>query len=329
LQKDLCVVCNNKSRAEYMWTLPEVGESGSTGGDDGAGGYMPLAILTRAAATINWVHSHHNAKPILLTNSTGAVVAYGGHAVLGFPGQFANAVGLAGAQYYYNRYRDYNDATGRYIQADPIGLAGDPNPYAYAMGNTLSYMDPEGLQGGVVRFARPPTFTYRPANAYDAQIQALNARGRELNPRYQGFQQMGSGATARDVITATNMFARTQAEWAFKNGLCLGTGQPGANGIVYLRIDNSARLAPYYGQSISPNRFEARQREHERAFPRSNFDFINVGGGSPGRALTTAEHNAIQGLTGGIAARNSPFVSNQRDAVGPARRPAFGLPEPK
>jgi RHS repeat-associated protein len=93
---------------------------------------------------LHWVHSHHNAKPILLTNSTGAVVAYTGHAVLGFPGQFANAVGLAGAQYYYNRYRDYNDATGRYIQADPIGLAGDANPYAYAMGNTLRYSDPTG-----------------------------------------------------------------------------------------------------------------------------------------------------------------------------------------
>jgi RHS repeat-associated protein len=128
----------------FILTLPEVGATGPTGGDDGAGGYMPLAIVKGGASDINWVHSHHNAKPILLTNSTGTVVAYSGHAVLGFPGQFANAVGLAGAQYYYNRYRDYNDATGRYIQADPIGLAGDANPYAYAMGNTLRYSDPTG-----------------------------------------------------------------------------------------------------------------------------------------------------------------------------------------
>jgi RHS repeat-associated protein len=124
-------------KAEYIWTLPEVGASGPTGGDDGAGVYMPLAIVKGATGDINWVHSHHNAKPLVLNNSTGAVVAYGGHAVLGFPGQFANAVGLAGAQYYYNRYSDYNDGTGRYIQADPIGLAGDANPYAYAMGNAI------------------------------------------------------------------------------------------------------------------------------------------------------------------------------------------------
>jgi RHS repeat-associated protein len=178
-------------------------------------------------ANLLQVHSHHNAKPILLTNSTGAVVAYSGHAVLGFPGQFANAVGLAGAQYYYNRYRDYNDTTGRYIQADPIGLAGDANPYAYAMGKTLRYSDPDGLQL-VPRAVLPPQLSYRPANAFDAQIIVLNARGRELNPRYQGFRQLGNGATAQDVMVATNMFARTQAAWAATYRVCLDSAQPGA-----------------------------------------------------------------------------------------------------
>ena len=69
---------------------------------------------------------------------------YPAHAVLGFPGQFANSQQLAGAQHYYNRYRDYDVNTGRYIQADPIGLAGDDNPYAYAGGNPLRYLDPSG-----------------------------------------------------------------------------------------------------------------------------------------------------------------------------------------
>ncbi|WP_290813395.1 RHS repeat-associated core domain-containing protein [Aquidulcibacter sp.] len=72
---------------------------------------------------------------------------YPAHAVLGFPGQFANSQQLAGAQHYYNRYRDYDVNTGRYIQADPIGLAGDDNPYAYAGGNPLRYVDPFGLEG--------------------------------------------------------------------------------------------------------------------------------------------------------------------------------------
>ncbi len=114
------------------------------GGDDGLGGYMPLATAVGQAGTLNWLHTHHHGAPILTTNAAGTVVPYPAHAVLGFPGQFANSQQLAGAQHYYNRYRDYDVNTGRYIQADPIGLAGDENPYAYAGGNPLRYVDPSG-----------------------------------------------------------------------------------------------------------------------------------------------------------------------------------------
>jgi flavoprotein len=103
---------NADLKAEYIWTLPEVGASGPTGGDDGLGGYMPLTVSVGTSGTLAWVHSHHNGAPILMTNATGATVTHGDHPVLGFPGQFANAKLLAGAQYYYNRYRDYDAVTG-------------------------------------------------------------------------------------------------------------------------------------------------------------------------------------------------------------------------
>jgi RHS repeat-associated protein len=133
-------------KAEYIWLMPEVGAAGPTGGDDGLGGYMPLATAVGQAGTLNWLHTHHHGAPIFTTNAAGTVVPYPAHAVLGFPGQFANSQQLAGAQHYYNRYRDYDVNTGRYIQADPLGLAGDDNPYAYAGGNPLRFMDPLGLQ---------------------------------------------------------------------------------------------------------------------------------------------------------------------------------------
>ena len=131
-------------KAEYIWLMPEVGATGPTGGDDGLGGYMPLATAVGQTGTLNWLHTHHHGAPILTTNAAGTIVPYPAHAVLGFPGQFANSQQLAGAQHYYNRYRDYDVNTGRYIQADPIGLAGDDNPYAYAGGNPLRYKDPSG-----------------------------------------------------------------------------------------------------------------------------------------------------------------------------------------
>lgn len=47
----------------------------------------------------------------------------------------------------YNMARDYNPATGRYIQSDPLGLAAGVNTYGYVGGNPVNRIDPRGLQG--------------------------------------------------------------------------------------------------------------------------------------------------------------------------------------
>ena len=59
-----------------------------------------------------------------------------------FPGQRYDAVsGLN-----YNYYRDYDPSTGRYVQSDPIGLAGGVSTYGYVGGGPLGAVDPLGLQ---------------------------------------------------------------------------------------------------------------------------------------------------------------------------------------
>lgn len=59
---------------------------------------------------------------------------------LRFPGQYFDAeTGLN-----YNYFRDYEAATGRYIQSDRIGLYGGMNTYAYAAGNPAIYIDKDG-----------------------------------------------------------------------------------------------------------------------------------------------------------------------------------------
>jgi RHS repeat-associated protein len=60
---------------------------------------------------------------------------------LRMPGQYADA----DSELFYNYFRDYDRFTGRYIQSDPIGLAGGVNLYGYVGGNPLSYADPDGL----------------------------------------------------------------------------------------------------------------------------------------------------------------------------------------
>lgn len=42
--------------------------------------------------------------------------------------------------------RDYDPTTGRYIQADPLGLVDGPSVYGYAMQNPGRYVDPRGEQ---------------------------------------------------------------------------------------------------------------------------------------------------------------------------------------
>jgi RHS repeat-associated protein len=129
-------------KAEHIWLMPDTGEDG----------YEPLAIA--GPSTLTYVHGDHLGAPSLLTDGTGAVVnrydaspfgqrwaslAASPTTALAFPGQLIDA-----ADRHYNLHRDYDPTLGRYLQADPIGLAGGDNPYAYAQGNPLSRIDPDG-----------------------------------------------------------------------------------------------------------------------------------------------------------------------------------------
>ena len=63
--------------------------------------------------------------------------------VVSLPGQYFDAEsGL-----HSNFYRTYDPATGRYLEADPIGQAGGLNPYAYVAGNPVNLLVLLGLSG--------------------------------------------------------------------------------------------------------------------------------------------------------------------------------------
>jgi RHS repeat-associated protein len=104
-----------------------------------------------------WYQNDHLGTPQKLVAQNGTVVwsatydSFGKAVVevatvvnnLRFPGQYFDAeTGL-----HYNWHRFYDPDTGRYISADPIGLAGGMNLYAYVGGNPVNTVDPLGLRG--------------------------------------------------------------------------------------------------------------------------------------------------------------------------------------
>jgi RHS repeat-associated protein len=127
------------------------------------GGVWVILSITMAAASDRayFFHSDHLGTPQAMTDQAGRTVwtveyepfgkvavdqdpdGDGHHVVnnLRFPGQYYDAeTGL-----HYNWHRDYDPEMGRYLQPDPLGLAGGLNPYPYAEGNPLRYSDPQGL----------------------------------------------------------------------------------------------------------------------------------------------------------------------------------------
>lgn len=84
---------------------------------------------------------------------------------LRFPGQyFDTETGL-----HYNYKRDYEPATGRYIESDPVGLRGGPSTYIYVIGNPLRFQDPNGLQPTIRCNGKGENGDYEVVNPYKNQ----------------------------------------------------------------------------------------------------------------------------------------------------------------
>jgi RHS repeat-associated protein len=116
----------------------------------------PIAQVDVATGAIAFTFADHLGTPILQSNAAGEVLwraeyepygavwtlraGAGRHQPLRFAGQEVREGDLS-----YNVFRWYRAGSGRYTQADPIGLTGGIHPYLYAGANPLSMIDPLGL----------------------------------------------------------------------------------------------------------------------------------------------------------------------------------------
>ena len=122
---------------------------------------MPLAHLnnTNNGASTNeilYILNDHLRAPTKLINAAKAVVwdkyqtPFGETAIssgaketnLRLPGQYYDFE----SGYHYNLMRDYDARTGRYLQSDPIGLAGGINRFGYVGGNPVNRVDPRCVE---------------------------------------------------------------------------------------------------------------------------------------------------------------------------------------
>ena len=126
-----------------------------------AANQQTASITITTAAQIYYIHADHLGTPRTITKaSDNSKVwewknedAFGNNAPdenptgggtfsynLRFPGQVYDAESAT----HYNYYRDYDSATGRYIQSDSIGLDGGLNTYSYGGSDPLRKIDPSG-----------------------------------------------------------------------------------------------------------------------------------------------------------------------------------------
>ena len=148
-------------------TLVAVGTCSINANQAGNGNYLAAAVVSRSfqvpdVPKVYFIHADHLGTPRAITRPSDNVKVwewsnsdpFGANAPnenpsglgafsfnLRFPGQYYDAE--TGTHFNWNR--DYDPATGRYVQSDRIGLRGGINTYLYASANTLSYFDALGL----------------------------------------------------------------------------------------------------------------------------------------------------------------------------------------
>jgi RHS repeat-associated protein len=107
-------------------------------------------------SSLYFYHADQLGTPIAMTDANGGLVWQAEYLPFGdlwelplsvvsnnlrFPGQYLDSeTGL-----HQNGFRDYSSPLGRYVEADPIGLAGGLNLYAYAAGSPTRKTDRRGL----------------------------------------------------------------------------------------------------------------------------------------------------------------------------------------
>jgi len=175
MEQRVAKVAAANQRFAYDESSQLLGEYGTTSRSYVRLGDLPVAVVdtSGAASTMSYVHADGLGAPRVITDGTGSAVWQWGYQVNLFGEKAPSMAGMAfnlrfPGQYYdvesdlaYNVNRDYEAATGRYVQSDPLGLfGGQPGTYSYTDSNPLLHVDPFGLEDLVLEPIHDKAYPY-------------------------------------------------------------------------------------------------------------------------------------------------------------------------
>jgi len=216
----------------------------------GQSGYEPLARIDGLAEPeIYWYHCHPNGMPERLTDEEGKLRWHGHNSAWGKllreeklsgPG-FAQNLRMQG-QYldretglHYNLFRYYDPDCGRFMQQDPIGLAGGLNLYQYAP-NALGWIDPLGL----TKCKPNKKTTYEGKSRRDALRQAKRDAGIPMNQHPYDVSRATLGDGYGDYVRDTNGIPLQTRQYHFKD-------QNGSTVVIQEHSLGHAKATPLHG----------------------------------------------------------------------------------
>lgn len=175
-----------------------------------------------------------------------------------FPGQRYDAVtGL-----FQNGWRDYDPTSGRYIQSDPIGIAGGISTYAYVQNNPYLGIDPSGLIVRAKYFRGEGLLQVFDQDRPEA-IYEVSARS---GGTFRSDGNFGQRADEAIPLGSYHILSHGRNDW-FRldpvdsyplNDVHELTGRdafrlhPGSNSVGCVTVDSSSDQAPFYSDSVVP-----------------------------------------------------------------------------
>lgn len=191
-----------------------------------------LATITNG--NLYYVHTDHLGTPTALTNEAGTIKWKASYTPFGKANVEVNTlehnIRFLGQYYdqesglHYNYFRDYDPELGRYIQSDPIGLAGGINTYGYVGGNPVNFSDPLGLSAKDVTSI---------ISTFNNSVQSMTSDGQRISPGWLNNMNSTFGADykgCQDQSTQLESdlgFQPYDDNWSFStvpspNALCVG-----------------------------------------------------------------------------------------------------------